>query len=108
MVDGSLGIGAYRQRALLLGGYVAMFGGVFSYNDELLPDYPVLYTETPEGQLSHHIHPDDVEVFDGLGIPTVDDYPWDGHTTAEKCERITRLNLRIPKMTYARPEYGVR
>ena len=106
MCDGSNGMTLYRERAYLLGGYVAMFGGVFSYDDPATPGWPVLYIETPEGQISDHIHPNDVEVFGDLNIPTVEGYPWDGHTAEEKYRRIARLNLRIPKMTYARPEYG--
>ncbi|MGI5136317.1 MULTISPECIES: hypothetical protein [unclassified Streptomyces] len=66
----------------------------------------MLYIETPEGQVSHHIHPNDVAVFEGLNVPVVVDYPWDGHSTQEKFRRIGRLNLLIPKMTYAKPEYG--
>jgi hypothetical protein len=96
----------YRERAILLGGYVAMFGGAFSYNDPVVPDYPVLYIESPKGQLSCHIHPDDVCLFDGHGIPTVEKYPWDGHTTEEKWRRVMALNLEIPKLTYAKPEFG--
>lgn len=64
-----------------MGGYVAMFGGVFSHTDQNAPDYPVLYIETPKGQISWHIPPDDTNTFDGLKVPTVDHYPWDGHST---------------------------
>ncbi|MFJ4686499.1 hypothetical protein [Streptomyces sp. NPDC088789] len=96
----------YRERAYLMGGYVAMFGGVFAHTDCQVPEYPVLYIETPKGQISSHIHPDDKDCFDGLKVPTVEDYPWDGHSTAEKYMRIQSLNLMIPKMTYSKPEYG--
>lgn len=99
-------IGVYTQRATLLGGYVAMFGGVFSYIDKATPGWPVLYIETPEGQVSQHTHPDDVRVYEGLNVPVVDDYPWDGHSKTEAYQRLRRLNLLIPKMTYANPEYG--
>ncbi|MEU3979663.1 hypothetical protein AB0465_18360 [Streptomyces griseoviridis] len=100
------GLTLYRERAYLLGGYVGMFGGVFSHTDLQAPEYPVLYIETPKGQTSWHIHPDDKDCFDGLKVPTVKEYPWDGHSTEEKYMRIQALNLLIPKMTYAKPEYG--
>ena len=100
------GLTLYRQRAYLMGGYVGMFGGVFSHTDRQAPEYPVLYVETPKGQLSWHIHPEDKDVFDGLNVPTVEGYPWDGHSTEEKYMRIEALNLLIPKLTYAKPEYG--
>lgn len=100
------GLTLYRERAHLLGGYVAMFGGVFSHSDPTTPEWPVLYIESPKGQLSWHIHPDDQDVFEGLKVPTVDNYPWDGHSTEEKYLRVEGLNLMIPKMTYAKPEYG--
>lgn len=100
------GFTAYRERAHLLGGYVAMFGGVFSHTDPEIPDWPVLYIETPKGQCSWHIHPADQDVFDGLKIPTIKGYPWDGHSIEEKYLRIEALNLKIPKMTFAKPVYG--
>ncbi|MFJ4739102.1 hypothetical protein [Streptomyces sp. NPDC088775] len=100
------GFTVYRERAHLLGGYVALFGGVFSHTDEKSPGWPVLYIETPKGQCSWHINPDDLDVFEGLKVPFVDDYPWDGHTTEEKYFRIEALNLKLPKMTYSKPEYG--
>ncbi|MFD9815160.1 hypothetical protein [Streptomyces sp. NPDC059080] len=100
------GLTLYRERAYLLGGYVAMFGGVLSHSDPTMPDWPVLYIESPKGQLSWHMRPGDRDIFEGLKVPTVDGYPWDGHGTEEKYLRIEALNLMIPKMTYAKPEYG--
>lgn len=96
----------YRERAQLLGLYVAGFGAVFSYSDPTTPDWPVLYIESPKGQLSWHIHPDDKDVFDDFNIPVVEDYPWDGHTNEEKYRRIRELNREVPKMTYSKPVYG--
>ncbi|MEV6309958.1 hypothetical protein AB0M10_15335 [Streptomyces sp. NPDC051840] len=95
----------YRERARLLGGYVAMFGGVMAHND-VECDWPVLYIETPKGQCSWHIHPDDVDLFQALKVPVVEGYPWDGHGTEEKHLRIEALNSQIPKLTYAKPEFG--
>jgi hypothetical protein len=95
----------YQERSQLLGSLlVPLFGGIISYNDPVHPDWPVLYSETPEGQMSWHIAPEDLGVFTGLQvIPT---YPWDGHTTAQKYERLYRLGRRIPRLSYANPTYG--
>ncbi|MFE5853184.1 hypothetical protein ACFQ61_08180 [Streptomyces sp. NPDC056500] len=94
----------YRDLAHLVGGYVGLFGGVFSHNTA--DDRPILYVETPTGQCSWSICPEDLDALDGLAIPTVEDYPWDGHTTVEKQLRLVALNQKLPKMTYSRPEYG--
>lgn len=48
----------------------------------------IVFIDGPTGQLSWHLHDSDVPLFDGLprGSNT-----WDGHTTAEKYERVARL-----------------
>ncbi|MFF8283315.1 hypothetical protein ACF06W_11400 [Streptomyces albus] len=104
--DREAGISPYREVAYLLGGYVALFGGVLSHSDPVNPKWPMLFIETPEGQCCWPIHPDNTDVFQQLNVPYVEGYPWDGHTTEENYLRIEALNRMIPKMTYARPEYG--
>jgi len=48
----------------------------------------IVFIEGPTGQLSWHLHDSDVPLFDGLPRgPNL----WDGHTTAEKYERVARL-----------------
>lgn len=94
----------YTERAHLLAMVVALFGGVLSYTDPLTPGWPVLYVESPAGQLSWHIHPDDLWLFDT--VPVVADYPWDRHSTTTKYRRVRALVNDLPKMTYAKPEYG--
>ncbi|MEV5264794.1 hypothetical protein [Streptomyces werraensis] len=94
----------YTERAHLVAVLVALFGGVLSHNDSELPDYPVLYIETPTGQMSWHIHPDDVWLFPK--VPTIGSYPWDKHTTRVKYKRLRSLTEQLPKMTYANPTYG--
>lgn len=97
-------IGIYSERAHLLAVMVALFGGALSYTDRQCPDWPVLYIECPTGQLSWHIHPDDLWLFPN--VPVVEDYPWDKHTTRVKYKRIRSLVVQLPKLTYANPEYG--
>ncbi|WP_329271888.1 hypothetical protein [Streptomyces sp. NBC_01451] len=94
----------YAERAHLLAVMVALFGGALSYTDPQTPDWPVLYVESPTGQLSWHIHPDDVWLFPN--VPVVDNYPWDKHTTRVKYKRVRNLVAQLPKLTYAKPEYG--
>jgi hypothetical protein len=48
----------------------------------------VVFVDTPKGQLSWHVHDSDRPLFEGL--PTYHGQ-WDGHTTAEKYERLGRL-----------------
>ncbi|MGW3860674.1 hypothetical protein ACWEDZ_04230 [Streptomyces sp. NPDC005047] len=94
----------YTERAHLLAVLVALFGGVLSHTDLDTPGWPVLYVEGPTGQLSWQIHPDDVWLFEK--VPVVDNYPWDRHSTRTKYRRLRKLIPQLPKMTYARPEYG--
>lgn len=94
----------YTARAHHLAVLVALFGGVLSHTDPLTPGWPVLYIECPTGQLSWHINPDDLWLFPD--VPVVEGYPWDGHTTRVVYKRMRSLIARLPKMTYASPEYG--
>lgn len=97
-------ITVYRERAHLLRVLAQLFGGVISYNDARNPEWAVLYIESPEGQMSWHIAPGDMDLFSHLRV--VQDYPWDGHSTRVKYERLTRVLKRFPKLTYANPVYG--
>lgn len=94
----------YQERSELIAFPVALFGGVLSYNDPQSPQWPVLYVESPEGQLSWHIDPHDLHGFQH--VPVVQDYPWDKHSTELKYERIRKLVQKLPKMTYENPVYG--
>lgn len=48
----------------------------------------IVYAETPLGQVSWHIAPDDVRLFDDFPRSGAD---WDGHDTDTKYERVARL-----------------
>jgi hypothetical protein len=90
---------------LLLLVLVALFGGVRSRNDPERPDRTILYIETPEGQMAWPV-PYENEIAFG-GLPLVDDYPWDGHLPVLRHRRLCRLIGKLPRMTYARPAYGI-
>jgi hypothetical protein len=50
----------------------------------------IIFINTPAGQLSWHIHNDEVEFFDHIPFDGSQDL-WDGHTTEEKYERLRML-----------------
>lgn len=85
-------ISIYRERAHLVAFLTTLYPSVGSYNDPEEPEYCVVYVESPVGQMSWHIHPDDMDLFEGLRI--VQSHNWDGHTTEEKYRKLqnfTRL-----------------
>lgn len=67
----------------------------------------MIYLDTPEGQLSWHLAPEDLDLFQH--VPSVEpDHPaatFDGHTTDLKYERIR--NLTIALITRASPPPAV-
>ncbi|MFI8853652.1 hypothetical protein ACIGW3_26150 [Streptomyces sp. NPDC053499] len=86
--------GAYRERAQLLAWLAALVPAVLAPAPDIDEDgWQLLYLDTPAGQLSWHIHPRDTALFGHVEhVPTDDPRAqWDGHTTAEKYERIGRL-----------------
>ena len=52
----------------------------------------VVYAETPQGQVSWHIHPTDVRLFDDVPRRGAD---WDGHDTDTKYERVAALRAAL-------------
>ncbi len=54
--------------------------------DSSEPDWPILMIDTPEGQVSWHLKADDMP--DGMPEYRGE---WDGHSTAEKYERLGRI-----------------
>jgi hypothetical protein len=61
--------------------------------DEAEPDWPVIYVSTPNGQLSWHLSKDDLDLFPHVP-QTTGLLTWDGHSTAEKYERLRMLTAR--------------
>lgn len=83
----------YRERARLVLFLTKIFVSYGGFTDPEEPDWLVVYVETPEGQLSWHISPDDLDLFGHLSLVT--ENSWDGHTTKEKYERLARLGRRF-------------
>lgn len=89
---------AYADRARLVALDTAIYPTT-SNTDPAWPDWRVVYLNTPAGQLSWHIHPQDLHLFDH--VPYDPDTVWDGHTTPEKNERIadlTRILIETPAL----------
>lgn len=80
--------GVYRERSHLVAHLAALYPSVWG-TDRAEPDWPVVYVQTPEGQMSWHIAPADFELFSH--VPQDESVVWDGHTTEEKYRRLARL-----------------
>jgi hypothetical protein len=89
--------GAYRERAQLLAWLAALHPAVRTLAvDVTEPGWQILYINPAAGgQLSWHIAPADVELFDHVEYVPANSGDeralWDGHTTTEKYERIASL-----------------
>ncbi|MFG1683531.1 helix-turn-helix domain-containing protein [Nonomuraea sp. NPDC049269] len=84
----------YRERAYLVAHLAAQYFSAITYNDPNEPDWPVIYIETPAGQLSWHLSPDDLDLFDHVLRVTPDSITWDGHSTEEKYQRLAKLTAK--------------
>ena len=81
----------YRERAHLLAFIASLFPSHIGYTDPSEPDWAVLIIETPAGQLSWHIAPDDLELFTHVSTTSSMCRSWDGHSTDEKYRRVRAL-----------------
>lgn len=80
---------AYRERAELTALLAALWP---SQIRDITEDWPVIFIETPQGQLSWHIAQDDIDVFGHVpqsAEPASE--KWDGHGTELKYERVAKL-----------------
>lgn len=82
----------YRERAQLVALLAALWPSTWGIDPEWT-DWHVVYVQTPAGQLSWHISPDDRELFGHVLGPA--DTAWDGHTTAEKYQRVRDLVAQL-------------
>lgn len=84
----------YRERAHLVALLAALYPASIGRTDPDTPDWPVVTLDTPAGQMSWHIAPDDVELFHHLD-PDAGQFGWDGHSTEEKYARVRELTACI-------------
>ncbi|WP_143020280.1 hypothetical protein [Sinosporangium album] len=84
----------YSERSALVAHLAALHPSLISYNDPEEPEWPLVYIDTPEGQLSWHIAPSDLYLFAHVPIVGNDVAVWDGHDTPEKYRRLRALTAR--------------
>lgn len=81
----------YNERARLVAFLATLYPSHIGYTDPDEPDWPVVIIETAAGQMSWHIAPEDVHLFDHVTQTNRYCRGWDGHTTEEKYARLTTL-----------------
>lgn len=85
----------YRERARLVAYLAAQYPSHKGFTDPSEPDWAVVVVETPQGQMSWHVSPDDQDLFHHVRKTRPGDAPWDGHTTEEKYARLARLTADV-------------
>lgn len=84
-------LNVYTERAILVAHLAAIYPSHIGYTDPDEPDWPVVIIETPTGQMSWHIAPDDVHLFEHVMETDRMCRGWDGHSTTEKYRRLAEL-----------------
>jgi hypothetical protein len=90
MTDDAL-TAVYRERAHLVAHLAAQHPALIAETDD---DWPIIFIETPAGQLSWHLNRADLDLFGHVERVEEGDERgacWDGHSTAEKYERLRAL-----------------
>lgn len=100
--------GAYRERAQLLAWLAALNPAVRTPATDITtePGWQILYINpTTGGQMSWHISPRDVELFEHVEYTPAgagdERAMWDGHTTPVKYERIASLTRFLADVSEA-------
>lgn len=80
----------YRDRAHILALLSLHYSAYLAHSDQANPNWPVLTLDTPHGQLTWHISPDDVGLFGHVRRAGDAEaaLAYDGHSTEEKHARI--------------------
>lgn len=84
----------YRERAHLVAHLAAYYPSTAGYTDPRTPDWLVVTVWTSEGQATWHINRADEDLFEHVPRATM---AWDGHTTAEKYERVDRCTKALAR-----------
>jgi hypothetical protein len=82
----------YRERAHLVAHLAAYYPSTAGYTDPKAMDWLVVTVQLPDGQATWHINKGDIDLFEHV---VRHDVPWDGHTTAEKYERVEKATDRL-------------
>lgn len=79
----------YQHRILLYLNLVLNLPGQKAWKPHY-PGWPVLFIETIAGQISYHFEEKYLPLIEKQ-VPRIDDYKWDGHTSEQVLERLTKL-----------------
>lgn len=82
---------AYRERARLVAYLSAIYPAELAPAESDSGAWWLVFVETPAGQMSWHLHEDDLELFPHLLNRPETGVEWDGHTTEVKYGRLARL-----------------
>lgn len=85
----------YRERAHLVAFLAALYPSHGGYTDPDAHDWYVVTVETPTGQMSWHIAESDRDLFDHVPLVLSTYNVWDGHTVAQKYDRLDRLASQL-------------
>lgn len=83
----------YRERSHLIAHLASLYPSHIGYTDPTTPDLAVVIIKTPAGQMSWHITPRDMALFEHVPRTVSGASDWDGHTTKQKYERLRALTL---------------
>jgi hypothetical protein len=89
----------YRERAHLVALLATHYPSVLSYNDPREPDWPVIYVDTPEGHLSWHIAPSDLDLFGHVPVVPPGHVAWYDWPADQNYGRVRKLLARARSLT---------
>lgn len=95
---------AYRERAHLVAFMTALYPASLAYSDPDTPGWAVVTIDlgAPGEQMSWHIAPDDLDVFEHLIRDDQEPgFVWDGHSTEEKYERLRARTAAVWQARFA-------
>jgi hypothetical protein len=96
---------AYRERADLVAYLSANYPSQLAEAESDDGAWWLVFVATPSGQMSWHVHEDDLELFPHLLDRDETGVDWDGHTTEQKYGRLRELTRTVATGIYG-PQRG--
>lgn len=91
---------AYEERAKLVSYLTAVYPSEVYEAESDSGAWWLVFVATPSGQMSWHVHEDDLELFPHLLNRPTTGVTWDGHTTPEKYRRLAELTRTVATGLY--------
>ena len=91
---------AYEERAHLVAYLAAVYPSELCEAESDSGAWWLVFVATPSGQMSWHIHEDDLELFPWLLNKPGTGVKWDGHTTKQKYDRLNELARTVATGIY--------